>query len=283
MSLRVAVVGAGKMGAHHARVFARVATLVGVTDVDGARASSVAAAHGCRVLDSVDQAINGADLVVVATPTEVHFDHASRALAAGRHVLVEKPLCADAPAAWTLCDLARSVGRELFVGHSERFNAVIRAMVGLLEGEMLEEVTTHRLLAARANVDEPCLNLAVHDIDLVAFLSGQPVELEHAVSDGTTVDLALRAGDARASVTVGCADMPLRTLELRTVRSVHHGDLLKPHARADEPLALQAAAVVAAVEGRCSAVARGVDGARAVALARRAAVSLHDARVSAAE
>jgi predicted dehydrogenase len=145
-TVRVVVVGAGKMGAHHARVFAasRGAVLAGVFDVDHERARRVAAAHHALALRSEEEAIDHADLVVLATPTALHFSQCKRALAAGRHVLVEKPLSESAAEARALCDLARDRDVRLLVGHSERFNPVVRAIARASRGETIVRITTRR-------------------------------------------------------------------------------------------------------------------------------------------
>lgn len=271
------------MGTHHARVFGRRAAFVGAYDVRPERAEAVVRAYGGVTFGSADEAVARADLVVIATPTPSHQKDAALALSAGRHVLVEKPLCATPPDAWELCALARENAVRLFVGHSERFNPVVRAIARATNEEPLVELVTQRLLRTPCRYDEPCLNLAVHDIDLAAFLSRGRVELESATSDGPVTDLALRMRDGRALVKVGCHPTPLRWLTVSTSLQVHTGDLTMPHCVDDEPLALQADAVLDALHGHPSAVAMGNHGAEAVSLAYRAATLIADARVSAAE
>ncbi len=292
-ALRVAVVGAGKMGAHHARVFACAegATLAGVLDVDAHAAESVAQRHGALVLRSLDEAIERADLVVVATPTHLHFAQARRVLAAGRAALVEKPLAPRADDARALCEVARETGARLFVGHSERFNAVVRAIVRDSAESEIVHVTTRR--TAGAPTEEVCVNLAVHDIDLVALLARASVDLVSASGDCDAAELTLRAGatSARASVARRALER-VRTLVVRASRGTYAGDLLAGHLERDgapmtldsrEPLALQAESAIRAMRGEPSPVATGEAGALAVAVAERAASTLADLRVSAAE
>lgn len=281
--IRVAVVGGGKMGGHHARVFARCARFVGAYDQVGERAARLVQAYGGTRFDSLESAIASADLVIVATPTSCHFDVARAVIAEGRHVLVEKPLCATEKEASALCDLAARQGVELLVGHSERFNPVVRAVADAVRGEPIIELVTRRVLAHASRLEEPCLNLAVHDIDLAAFLSGGSVEVEHAASSGSTIDIALRMQCGRAILTVGYAPHASRHLSIRTARQAHTGDLAMPHCVDAEPLALQADAAISALRGHASAIARGREGARAVFLAHRAALAVADARISAAE
>jgi len=292
--LRVVVLGAGKMGAHHARVFAaaRGATLVGVLDVDRGRASAVAHAYDADALRNEDEAIERADLVVVATPTSLHFSQAKRALTAGRHVLVEKPLCQDSADAHVLCALAVAHRVRLFVGHSERFNPVVRAIARASKEEVFVRMTTRR--TAHAAEDDLCLNLAVHDIDLVAFLFRVAPRLESATGNGDESLILLRAGDALAQVSVGRSATRMRSIQVQTNRSVYLGDLVAQRISRDgvpldidprEPLALQAQETIDAItvpRSVVSHVASGDDGARAVHIAVCAA-SNREPRVSAAE
>ncbi len=273
--LRVAIIGAGKMGAHHARVFGARA----VYDVDAGATERVARAVGARVASSFEDAIANAELVVIATPTALHFDHAARALAAGKHVLVEKPLAKTAAEAWELCAIARAHRVKLFAGHSERFNPVVRELVRACAGETIASIITHRTAAAEA--DDLCLNLAVHDVDLVALLAGAPATLVSASGARDEAVITLRAGSAIAEVHVSRAPEKVRSIRVQTARISRDGNLV--HATGAEPLALQAASALAAIDGKPSAIATGDDGARAVALAEAASTRIAETRHFAAE
>ena len=284
------MVGAGKMGAHHARVFARAngAVLAGVVDVDRDRAAAVASAHHSVVLHTEAEAIECADLVVLATPTPLHFAQCKRALSAGRHVLVEKPLAEDATEARALCELARDRGVRLVVGHSERFNPVVRALARALKGETILRIATRRT-AATASREDVCLNLAVHDIDLVAFLSCEDVVVDAAWGTPSESLVSLRAGTASATVSVGRTNVSVRTLEVKTHEATYLGDLLAPclsrngvmlELEHQEPLALQAEETLASLAGLATTMASGDDGARAVALVTRGAELRRGASVS---
>src|SRR2546426_7488995 len=90
--IRVGVIGVGSLGQHHARVFAELAgaRLVGVADVDRARAIAIAGRHGCRAVTDYRELLPDVEAVSVVTPTLLHHVIARACLAAGRHVLVEK-------------------------------------------------------------------------------------------------------------------------------------------------------------------------------------------------
>src|SRR5688572_24669122 len=92
--VRIGIVGAGKLGAIHARLAAETegAELVGLYDSDGIRAGEVAATLGCRSFDSYAALLDAVDAVCVVTPTSTHHDIAAETLAAGRHCFIEKPV-----------------------------------------------------------------------------------------------------------------------------------------------------------------------------------------------
>ncbi|MEM7766606.1 MAG: Gfo/Idh/MocA family oxidoreductase, partial [Pseudomonadota bacterium] len=124
-ALKVGVAGAGVFGNYHAQKAAASARteLIGVFDVDAARADAVAAEYGARGYDAFPAMLEACDAVVVAVPATYHEALVGEALDAGCHVLVEKPLALTAEAARRLAGLAVTKGLVLQVGHQERFVA----------------------------------------------------------------------------------------------------------------------------------------------------------------
>jgi len=139
--VRVGVIGVGSLGQHHARVYAELAgaRLVGVADVDEARAASVAARHNCRALAGYRALIGEVDAVSVAVPTLLHHEIAKACMEAGLHVLAEKPLAATVEQARDLAAVAARRGVTLQVGHIERFNSAFRATRGVIKAPTLIE------------------------------------------------------------------------------------------------------------------------------------------------
>jgi predicted dehydrogenase len=139
--LRVALIGAGDAGRHHARALAALHatgelawTAVGVRDL--AKSSGFATPDSVRVC-SPDDAIAASDAVVIATPDGLHRAHAEQALAAGKHVLVEKPLALSLADAEAVVAAARAADRVLAVGYHlrhhvghERVKAELAQLVG---------------------------------------------------------------------------------------------------------------------------------------------------------
>ncbi len=111
-TLRVGVIGAGHFGRYHALKIkdVRRETLIGLFDPDTKRAAEVAKEAGCPVMESVEELLAACDAVVVAAPAEYHFELATEALRAGKHVLVEKPVAATLEQADLLITLAEQSG-----------------------------------------------------------------------------------------------------------------------------------------------------------------------------
>src|ERR1051325_6552344 len=126
--LRAPVVGAGHLGADHALAYAELpdVELVGVVDLDLDRAREVAQHYETRAFGDHRDLIGRADVVSVAVPTEQHFSVARDLLAAGLHVLVEKPMTPTLEEARALFAVARGAGAVLHVGHVERFNGAVQ-------------------------------------------------------------------------------------------------------------------------------------------------------------
>jgi virulence factor len=282
------------MGRRHARVLTSLAdrfALVGAYDVS----PDAPALDSLARLDSEAEAIALADILFVATPIEAHAATVSRALAAGKHVLVEKPLCARASDAEAMAAAALRSTAQLFVGHSERFNPVVRALARLVKGPVLA-LDFVRVGPSRWSESGVLLNLAVHDLDLAAYLGGGAATLRGAIgspSSGASIEdmahvLLTTASGALAHVHVDrTAPHRRRQITLQTPRWIFEGDLLghrlvrtctdtgvctEVPLALDEPLVAQAVALADALDGAPPReIATAIDGARAVFLAERAA------------
>ena len=179
--LKVAVLGVGSLGQHHAKHYAGLARLgvvdfVGLFDADPARAKTIAAQYGVPVLDSVEDAITVADAVNIVTPTITHFDLASQLLRAGCHVLVEKPMTDTTVQAAELVRLARENKCVLQVGHIERFNPVFDYLQSVARAPRFIE--THRLSPyPKRSLDVGVvLDLMIHDLDIVLAFVDSPLQ-----------------------------------------------------------------------------------------------------------
>ena len=175
--LRVGVVGAGVFGGYHAQKAAASARteLIGVCDIDLERASRIAGSFGARGYDDFDRLVADCDAVVVAVPATYHAGLVARALAADRHVLVEKPLALDGKSARALAGEAVTRGKVLQVGHQERFVAKAMGILAIEEVPLrLESVRAGPPPANNRAGDVSVIwDLMIHDLDLAACLIGR--------------------------------------------------------------------------------------------------------------
>lgn len=190
MGVRCAVVGAGALGSIHARVLSKLADaeLVGVHDTDGARARDVAKKWKVPVFEDLDAVAAGAEAAIVAVPTSAHMGVAEHLLSAGVHCLVEKPLASSLEEARRIVAVAREADRQLMVGHVERFNpAVVAVLKHGLEPRFLEAQRVSPFPFRSADVGV-VLDMMIHDIDLILHLVRSKVTAVHAVGVGVLGD-----------------------------------------------------------------------------------------------
>jgi predicted dehydrogenase len=170
--VRVAVVGVGHLGRHHARVAASLpgVVLAGVHDHHEGRAEAVAREFGLSVLPDLSAVAGAADAVVVATPTASHAEIAASLLERGCDVFVEKPMTRTLAEADDLLARARAAGRVLQVGHVERYNPAVSAALARVEEPRFIE--SHRLgVFTRRSLDvDVVLDLMIHDLQIVQAL-----------------------------------------------------------------------------------------------------------------
>jgi predicted dehydrogenase len=185
--MRLGIVGAGEVAWRHAAAAASVAdlALTAVTDRDPERAARLAGRYGARAVAEFDEVLEAADLVVLAVPHAFHEALTLRAAAAGRRVLVEKPMATTVPE----CDrMIAAAGDRLLVGQQGRFFAQVRAAREELSrlGEPL--LYQERRSADYARPDRPAwfadralagggiaMLVGVHSIDRASWLLGSPV------------------------------------------------------------------------------------------------------------
>jgi predicted dehydrogenase len=184
--IRVALVGCGHMGRHHARTIAAHpdCALVTTVDIRAPRAEAIAVEYGAQVADEAGDV----DAVVIATPPSTHAALARHYLAEGRWVLVEKPL------ATSVDDVRTLPSGRLAIGHIERFNPAVRAL-GEVRPSFVEAVRVGPRSGRSADVNV-VFDLMIHDLDLfLAWTTGGATVL---AADGTedmaTVELRSEDG-----------------------------------------------------------------------------------------
>lgn len=293
--LRAAVVGVGYLGRYHAEKYAacRGVELVGVADTNEARAREIAARHGCRAVTDFRELLPDADLVSVVVPTDAHYSVASACLAAGLHVLVEKPITRTLEEADALVGLADARRSCLAVGHLERFNPAFAALRAMLPQPLYIEAERLSAFKERGAEVDVVADLMIHDIDLVLAMARAEISWVSACgykaltdsvdiasariefADGSVANLsASRVSQTpvrklRAFGSDRYISADLQNASLRMVRRTDGGKIVQDERLFPDADALRDAveSFVAAARANRDPVVSGSDGRRALALA----------------
>jgi len=177
--LRLGAIGVGNMGQHHARVLNlfKDVELYGIADINVERGLDIASKYRIRFFENYLDLLDHVDAVCIAVPTRLHHQVGLDCLAAGVHVLIEKPIAASIAEAESLVNAAAESNCILQVGHIERFNPAFQELCKVLKTEELLALEAHRMspYSQRANDVSVVLDLMIHDIDLLLELVGSPV------------------------------------------------------------------------------------------------------------
>ena len=181
--LRVAVVGVGHLGRHHARLLSAMegVRLTAVVDTQPERAAEIGASSNAAALTDFRELLGAVDAAVVAVPTELHADVAIPLLDAGIPVLVEKPMSRSLADADRMLAASRRSGALLAVGHTERHNPAVAVALGLVHAPRFIEV--HRLSAFpdRSLDIDVVFDLMIHDLDVILAIVESEVAAIEAV------------------------------------------------------------------------------------------------------
>ncbi len=298
--VRVAVIGVGALGQHHARVYASLpeADLVGIVDPFPGRAEEVAGPFGTRVFPSHLDLFGKVDAVSIATPTTLHAEIGEQFLKQGIHVLVEKPIAHTLEDADKLIHAARSNDRVLQVGHLERFNPAVVQLRKIVRNPRFFEAHRMGLFSPRSLDIDVVLDLMIHDLDIICLLvPARAVQLS-AVGIAVLTD-RIDIANARIQFEDGCVanitasrvsmekirklrlfqkqeyiSLDYTRQDLATFRVNRNSEKLLPEIvsrkfepERKEPLQQELQAFLGAVRGSGPTECRGEDGRRALELA----------------
>lgn len=180
--MRVAVIGAGYLGQHHARIYSELddVELAGVVDSDEERAKEVARRYGAAAYRNYKDIVNDVDALSIVVPTSNHYEIALDCIRAGKDLLVEKPITGTVSEADDLIAEAENAGCILQVGHLERYNPGVIALSRMVEEpQFLDSVRVSPYLNRSRDVDVT-LDLMIHDIDIVLTLVSSPIKRMNA-------------------------------------------------------------------------------------------------------
>jgi len=210
------------MGKFHASKLAAIPEIkfVGCHDLDTNKARTIADQYSCAVFAQPTDLLDEIDAVIIAVPTNNHFESALPFLEKGTAVLLEKPIAPDIESAEKLVDVAESNKTIFQIGHSERFNPVFRAARSRINKPRFIE--THRLapFKGRGHDVAVILDLMIHDIDLLLDLTGSEPSAIEAAGVGVITETA-DIVNARLTFPTGCiANITSSRISLKEMRKL---------------------------------------------------------------
>lgn len=179
--IKIAVVGVGSLGQHHARILSthENAQLVGVVDADVKRGENIAKKCNTVSFTDIKDIINKVQAAVISVPTPYHYIIAKQLLEKGIHCLVEKPFTETVEQATELIRIARDKNLVLQVGHVERFNPAIIAAYPYVKEPKFIEVNRLGPYDPRTSHIGVVLDLMIHDLDmLLNFVKSKVISFE---------------------------------------------------------------------------------------------------------
>jgi len=306
--VRVAVLGAGRMGSFHARNLLKqpAAHLVGIFDADPKRAQALAKECQVPVISHVHEIPTQAEAVVIATPTPTHASLGEGLLSNGLHCLIEKPIASTISEAEKLLTIAREKQRILQIGHIERFNPAVLEAAKHIDTPRFIEVNRLGPYDPRVAGIGVVLDLMIHDLDMVLFLVGEPVERVEAFgarvlsahediakvrlhfANGCIADLSasrisikkyrkirIFQRDAYLSLDYAGPKLEIYKRKKAVVKSLLDVERIVPKLSRKDPLTLELEHFLTCVRERRSPLVSGQHGRDALALAQTVLSSLH--------
>ena len=247
--MKVAVIGVGHLGRHHARIYEEMegVELAAVVDIRQDRVDEIALAHHTQGFADYREIFGKVDAVSLAVPTVDHASIGVDLLEHGIDVLVEKPIATSLEDARRLIDAAARSGRILQTGHVERFNPVVAAAIEVATSPQFFEI--HRLAAftPRSLDIDVVLDLMIHDLDIVLHLVRSPVSDVRAVGIpilSSKADIA----NARVEFENGCvANLTASRVSYEKTRKLR---FFQPHDYVSVDYATQTGIIVSLRMGR---------------------------------
>ncbi len=188
--MKVGVIGAGAMGQNHLRIYneMRDIELVGVCDIDKARATSLARTYNTRPFFEPEKLLEQElDAVSIVVPTTLHSKVALQAIKSGTHLLVEKPIADTVENADIMIKAAHDAKVKLMVGHIERFNPAVLKLKEIIDSGMLGKIVS--ISSRRVGPYNPrirdvgiIMDLGVHDIDVISYLYGRKINEVYTIA-----------------------------------------------------------------------------------------------------
>ena len=220
--MKIGIVGVGHLGKIHIKCTQLIPeyTLVGFYDTFENNALYVEQNFNLKRFHTLEDLFEAVDIVDIVTPTTTHFEIASMAIRAGKHIFIEKPVTENTNQALELLKLAAFHQVKVQVGHVERFNPALLAIKDLKISPMFLEV--HRLATfnPRGTDVSVVLDLMIHDLDIVLKMVNSPVKKIDASGVAIVSELPDIA-NARVEFENGCvANITASRMSLKQMRKI---------------------------------------------------------------
>jgi predicted dehydrogenase len=221
--LKIGVLGVGHLGKIHLKCIQMAQEayqLVGFYDLNNTMAKKVVEDFGIKRFETIEDLFAAVDVVDIVTPTTTHFELAKKAIEAGKHIFIEKPVTHTLEEAEELVRLAQAKGIKIQVGHVERFNPALLALEESVIDPMFIEAHRLAVFNPRGTDVSVVLDLMIHDLDILLSMVRSPVKSVSAsgvavVSD--TPDIA----NARIEFENGCvANLTTSRISMKQMRKV---------------------------------------------------------------
>jgi len=188
--IKVAVIGVGYLGRHHARILNELegCSLEYVVDADAARAGEIASGLGCGYETDFRNVIGKVDAATIVVPTVAHYGVAMEFLKAGVDLLIEKPITTTVSEGAALIREAQKSGAVLQVGHIERFNPGVSEITSRCKSPSLIEAQRRAPFSPRGTDVDVTLDLMIHDIDIILTLAKSRVRSVRAAGESVATD-----------------------------------------------------------------------------------------------
>lgn len=218
--LKAGLVGAGHLGKIHLRLLQQSEkyNLIGFYDTDEENGKKLEKEFGYKFFTNFDELLHQIDLLDIVTPTFAHFEYAKKAIQAGKHFFIEKPIAGTLQEADEIIRLAQEHNVQGQVGHVERFNSAFTAAKPYIVNPMFLEI--HRLAEFNPRgTDVPVvLDLMIHDLDIILSIVESKVKEIHA-SGVAVVSNTPDIANARIEFENGCvANVTTSRISMKNMR-----------------------------------------------------------------
>ncbi len=293
--LKFGIIGLGKMGNFHAKKLMEIpgAKPFAVFDVSEDQLNKAAQEYGAKPFSNYNDLLTEVDAVIIAAPTEKHFEIASASLSAGKPTLVEKPLAKTSGDAEKLVALAKANNTILSAGHIERFNPAFQGALKLIRKERILGIDIKRTSPFPERITDANViqDMMIHDLDLalkllpldeIESLKAEGKKVKSKALDIAIATLYFKSGIITKIEANRVSDSTLRKIIISTEKGVIEADLLKKniivrdfqhpspsvhHIKAYDQLEAELTDFVKAIKNSQTPTVTGEDGFKAVKLA----------------